>query len=200
MVEKRGEAGIGTLILLIALVLVAAIAASVLLQTSGSLQSKALATGSTAQTQVSTQVAVMQVWAENGSSGTLNYIYANIRLDASSDPIHFNNTLVDFDLTDSSVSGIYYGTVAQCNESLIDNMTATKASSFAVQYLTPSQGHVDDYLQQGEVAQICFTPPQPLTEKESFRFSVLPKSGQLVQIKGTTPDTFTDSRIILFPN
>jgi len=200
MSTKRGEAGIGTLILLIALILVAAIAASVLLVTQSSLQSKALAAGSKSETQVSSGIVVMQVWGENGSTNALNYVYGNVRLSAASDPINFNNTLVYFDLSDASLSANYVGTFVDCNESAIDNMVAINSSSYAVQYVINATTHIDGYLQQGEIAKICFAPPHSMIEKVAFRFTVLPKSGALTQVRGSTPDAFTDARVIMFPN
>jgi len=55
----RGQVGIGTLIIFIALVLVAAVAAGVLVNTAGDLQSKAAATGEDAQAGVSNQIEVV---------------------------------------------------------------------------------------------------------------------------------------------
>ena len=54
--KQKGISGIGTLIIFIALILVAAVAAIVLLQTSESLQSRAVATGKESEQQVSTKL------------------------------------------------------------------------------------------------------------------------------------------------
>lgn len=199
-ISKKAEAGIGTLILFIALILVAAVAAGVLLQTSSSLQSKALATGSKSQTQISTQILVMRVWAENGSTGSLNYIYADVKLGAGSDPINVNTSLVDFFLPDGSASLNYNGTVPQCNQTIVDDLAITRPNLFAVQYLGTSSTHIDGVAQQGEILRLCFSPPRPLQEKEGFRFSYLAKTGTLTQVKATTPDVITEARVNLFPN
>ena len=64
---KKAEMGVGTLIIFIALLLVAAVAAGVLIQTAGSLQEKALSTGTQAKSQISTNAVTVEISATDGS-------------------------------------------------------------------------------------------------------------------------------------
>ena len=67
--EDRGQVGIGTLIVFIALVLVAAIAAGVLINTADLLQGQAQQTGQESTEQVTNNVNVIS------ASGTTTYLF-----------------------------------------------------------------------------------------------------------------------------
>jgi flagellin FlaA/flagellin FlaB len=68
--NNRGQVGIGTLIVFIAMVLVAAIAAGVLVNTAGFLQETAEQTGQESQAQVSDRLIELQSYAVVGNDGT----------------------------------------------------------------------------------------------------------------------------------
>ena len=78
---KKADIGIGTLILFIATLLVAAVAAGVLIQTAGSMQESATKTGSQVKSEIATSVKVVEVFAEDGSDGEID--------DRTAQPVHF---------------------------------------------------------------------------------------------------------------
>jgi flagellin FlaA/flagellin FlaB len=91
--EERGQVGIGTLIVFIAMVLVAAIAAGVLINTAGFLQTKSEATGEEASSQVSNRVTVISAYGsvnDGNQSEAYNTSYDPIQ----NDTVHFVNLTV----------------------------------------------------------------------------------------------------------
>lgn len=66
--DRRGQVGIGTLIIFIAMVLVAAVAAGVLINTAGMLEAKASDTSQDSQAQVSNHIVVVSAVGEVDSS------------------------------------------------------------------------------------------------------------------------------------
>jgi len=97
--DDRGQVGIGTLIVFIAMVLVAAIAAGVLINTAGLLQSQAESTGQESTDQVSNSLSVQSVTGEvvhdDGGDDTIAAVAIDVSLGPGSNPI---------DLADATVS------------------------------------------------------------------------------------------------
>ena len=101
--QNRGQVGIGTLIVFIAMVLVAAIAAGVLIDTAGLLQAQAQQTGEETTAEVSDLVQIQEVigsdvagsnyFGGNGAgteNGKLNLLNVSVRLASGSDPINMS--------------------------------------------------------------------------------------------------------------
>jgi len=90
--ENRGQVGIGTLIVFIAMVLVAAIAAGVLINTAGLLQAQAQQTGQETTAEVSDVVQIGKVvgFETGDDDAELEELNATVRLASGSNPINLS--------------------------------------------------------------------------------------------------------------
>jgi len=113
---KKAEMGVGTLIIFISMLLVAAVAAGVLLQTAGSLQEKSLATGQQARRQISTNAETVVVSATNGRDGKLNDFNQLLKLAPGSDEIKLSQVIFTFNTKDKTSTLKYRGTSGICRE------------------------------------------------------------------------------------
>ncbi|RJX42207.1 flagellin [Halonotius aquaticus] len=116
--DDRGQVGIGTLIVFIAMVLVAAIAAGVLINTAGLLQAQAQQTGEETTAEVSNVVQIGEVVGiENDTDNQIEELNATIRLASGSDPINMSEA----SYTLSSPTG--NATVVNGNNNVNDDIT-----------------------------------------------------------------------------
>jgi archaeal flagellin FlaB len=111
---KKAEMGVGTLIIFIAMLLVAAVAAGVLLQTAGSLQEKSLATGKQATGQIATNAETVEVSATDGRDGNLNEFNQIMKLSPGSDEIKLDQIIFSFNTKDATSTLKYRGTTGTC--------------------------------------------------------------------------------------
>jgi flagellin FlaB len=98
----RGQVGIGTLIVFIAMVLVAAIAAGVLVNTAGFLQATAEDAGQESVDKVTNRVEVLNTHGTVGSSDDIANMTLTIRLAAGSSAVDMNSTSIKY-LSDDEV-------------------------------------------------------------------------------------------------
>jgi len=102
--RSESQVGIGTLIVFIAMVLVAAIAAAVLINTAGLLQQRAQTTGKEATSQTSTGLNIMSVVGTvDDTNDTVTDIGIVVKLRAGSENVDLNNSIIIYTDDESSV-------------------------------------------------------------------------------------------------
>src|SRR5512137_2150758 len=114
--DDLGDMGIGAMIVFIAMVLVAGIAASVLIQTANKLEIQAMVTGQETTREVSTGLAVVDIEGQN-TGGLITQMTITIRARAGSGDIDLSQTVVE--LTDGSVKTLLTYTPAALQFDLI---------------------------------------------------------------------------------
>ncbi|KAA8923448.1 flagellin [Thermoplasma sp.] len=124
--DNKAETGIGTLIVFIAMVLVAAVAATVLIHTAGTLQQKATSTGSQTTQQVSTGIQVNSIFGLDSDKavpthGVIEWMAIQISVTAGSSSINLANV---------TISLTYHGVSASLTYVGYENISVTSAKDF----------------------------------------------------------------------
>jgi len=124
--RTRGQAGIETLVIFIAMILVAATAAGVLVETSGFLQNRAAATSEESGAQVSDRVLVVSAVGENlGPDDDINFVHLTVMKAPGADSVDLTAATVQYRSENDSTL-VYGGT----------NTVPSGASTFTIESLT----------------------------------------------------------------
>jgi archaeal flagellin FlaB len=195
--KKKAEMGIGTLIIFIALLLVAAVAAGVLIQTTGSLQEKALTTGTQARSTISTNAVVVEVSATNGTDGALNNLTMIMKLAPGSDEIKMSESLLTINTYQKTATLEYKESSSPKTEFTAD--TSGGSGNFTIEYLQSGSNSRVGNLQRGDVIKVYFAAPEDVLEGVNLRINFIPKIGTPTLIDFVTPEVISTYRTYLYP-
>jgi flagellin-like protein len=137
MMNKKAEMGVGTLIVFIAMLLVAAVAAGVLIQTAGSLQEKSLQTGQQARAQISTNARVIEISASDGRDGNLTDFQEIMKLSPGSDSIKLDQIIFTFNTKDKTSTLKYRGADSICEKNNVNGYNTWNAEYPEIVNSTP---------------------------------------------------------------
>jgi archaellin len=194
--------GIGTLIIFIAIILVAAIAAAVLITTQGVLQQKALVTGREVQQAITLNMRVVSIIAgdTNTTDKTLERFEIVVRTSPGSPAIDLSRTIIKFN-TEVGLETFYFnssdlttgpGYRGNINWSGVD----TNNESY---YMREDFGDGNHYLKHGELFTLFFQKSYPLTNADDFEIIITPEGGMDTIIISSVPAVIEKSREYLYP-
>lgn len=190
--SKKGEMGVGLLIVFIAMILVAAISAGVLVTTVTSLQTKSLSVGDEALKDISTYLSFIQITAFNGTDGLLENVSILARLAAGSDAINLNDSLLSLSVSNATSRLEFGGDV-----NLLEPANAIQY--FGVHYEVEGADHSPGYVTRGDIATLLAVFPRNVSSDEIVRISFIPKYGRPSIAEFRTPDIVYNLQTLLYP-
>mgnify|MGYP006279098557 FL=1 len=174
--KNRGQVGIGTLIVFIAMVLVAAMAAGVLINTAGMLQAQAESTGEESTAQVSNNIQIQTAYGNVTGDGKIDEVNLTISLQPGSDRINFTASTIEW---------------------LGDDLTTLDPSPGGDLTYKSIQGTDEESLESGDHINVLVningtdSNPEPLTPGDTAEITIITEDGSYVRDIFNVPSTMS---------
>lgn len=178
--DDRAEVGVGTLIVFIAMVLVAAVAAAVIIGTSGSLEQRAQQTGKEATAEVSSNVKVLNIYGLRNSTTTdVATLRMELALSAGSRDVDLNSMIIRY--SDGTNVRVY---------------SASGSPGFNLSWVRGSG--VNSVMKSGDLVDLDLDiVGAALPPRTTVQIMLIPETGAPVDLVVKTPPTYGQDRNVL---
>ena len=198
--NNRGQVGIGTLIIFIAMVLVAAIAAAVLLQTAGVLQQRAHATGMEATAEVTGGLAIMDIIGERvpDTANHFDWVNITVRTTAGAGSIDLGKAVVTIANRTARAMNLRHNATISGGNFIITEIR-DEDESFSLESPVINAGDlvtINIRVRTGNVSLNPVSTNITFEEREPFKIEIIPEFGNTAFREGTTPFSFGVNKFI----
>ncbi len=186
--DDRAEVGIGTMIVFIATILVAATAAAVLIDTSGKLSQRSSVTGNEATRQVASNLIVKAVTGERDST-SVDLQYLNITIAHAPGASEIDVEQIKIQVTNGATIYQYQYAAAE----------STTLPRFQYEFerdsdaSTPAMNTGDMVDVKIDLKSLSFT----LAERKDVQITMMPEVGPAVDASFTTPESYGSDKFIV---
>ncbi|ADB62282.1 flagellin [Haloterrigena turkmenica DSM 5511] len=195
--DARGQVGIGTLIVFIAMVLVAAIAAGVLINTAGVLQSQASNTGSETQEEVANQIDVVHAVGMTDGADNVTSLNLTIKKSAGSNAIDMTSATVQYTSNNEDIALTFN---ESANASVDGGLTDANETKFGTKSLT-SNNDGESLIETSERMEIhidtkAIESGNGLPSGSEATIKIIDQSGAQYTYGVSVPSTFGDKSVV----
>jgi len=196
MQNERAQAGVGTLIIFIAMVLVAAVAAAVLIQTSGVMQSKSTSTTKEAAAAIAENLVIEAVEGiPSAGGGSLASLNITIRLASGGSDVDLSKVLVKIQSTNFNYSNLTTTPTAF-------NVYALRSEAGTLALGATGLSTKDSpTLQAGALARLDIIVPSTLSlaQKKPMTIALTPEKGATYNLPLVLPAIPAGSSVSIYP-
>lgn len=192
--NDKAEVGVGTLIVFIAMVLVAAVAAAVLINTTGSLQQRAQQTGTEATQDVSSNLKVLNVYGERLANGDVDELKFHVSLSAGATDMDLEQLVIRYSngATALTMSWMAYNATAD----------PTDDTKFMANWVRGDGTGLAgaSVMQAGDLVElhIALSAANDIPVRTPVEITMIPESGSPVRADFKTPSTYgSDTTVTL---
>jgi len=213
--NRAASIGIGAMIIFIAMVLIAGIAATVIIETSSTLEQQSMTTGSETTSEVSAGLAICAIEGYAATSADISKLAILIRPRAGTESIDISGAFIEISDSDTKVILNYTSTYYSKPDGL-DNIFAANvfpnyggtgdATRFGILVLEDADGSISPstpVINRGDKAYLCINATgvfSDIAKRTNIWGMVVPEEGAPGVIQFTTPGTYASSVMELYWN
>ena len=216
--DDEADMGVGTMIVFIAMVLVAGVAAGVLINVANDLQQQAQDTANQALANVASGFVIHEVIGDRGSSTneTITYLMLKVSLQAGSPNIAMNNVIIEIADESTSAAQRFSTTTTYMTEwsahteaksrNLKDSAAATQYTGEELRdpsntfYTATDTDNPDFVVSQGVLLRLFINASAAsvtISPQDSVTITLMPQNGAATLEVFTAPESFTDRYVTL---